>query len=278
MSSILVHPTARIGEAFAPLPFSIVDEGVVIGDSVRLGSFAHVCAMVRIADSAVIGDHVTICAGAGIAAHCVVADFAMVGERNVDSKQRIAVEPKGVELGEGCTVGSHTVLGAGAVLGAGCRIEDGAQVGARCRIGDGVAIGRGAIVENDVEIGARSAVQPGAFVAAHSVIEEDCFLGPGVLTTNDDYLGRTEERFRHLKGCSVRRGARIGAGAIILPAIEVGVDALVAAASVVTHDVPPRSVVMGAPARVTGEVPSAHLLDAAPPTGADGPAGEATAP
>ena len=48
MSSILVHPTAKIGAAFAPLPFSVVDEGVSIGDSVRLGSFAHLCAMARI--------------------------------------------------------------------------------------------------------------------------------------------------------------------------------------------------------------------------------------
>jgi acetyltransferase-like isoleucine patch superfamily enzyme len=146
-------------------------------------------------------------------------------------------------------------------VGADSRVEDGAQVCERCRVGSGVTIGRCAIVENDCEIGARTSVRPGAFVAAHTVVEEDCFIGPGALTTNDDYLGRTAERFRHLKGCNIRRGARIGAGAVILPGVEIGADALVAAASTVTRDVPAGSVVMGSPARVTGQVPQEQRLD-----------------
>lgn len=260
MSSILVHPTAKIGAAFAPLPFSIVDEGVVVGESVRLGSFVHVCAMVRIGDLCVIGDHVTICTGARIGERSVIADFAMVGERNVDHAQRIAVEPKGVTLGAGCTVGSHTVLMAGAVIGDDVRVEDGAQIGARCRIGDGVVIGRGAIVENDTEIGDRAVVQPGAFIAAHTVIEEDCFIGPMVVTTNDDYMGRTSERFKHLKGCTVRRGARIGAGASVLPGVEIGVEAFVATGSIVASDVPAAKIVMGSPAKVVRDVPAEQRL------------------
>jgi acetyltransferase-like isoleucine patch superfamily enzyme len=191
----------------------------------------------------------------------VVADFAIVGQRATADGQRVAVEPRGVELGEGCTIGSHTALAAASVIGADCRVEDCAQIGERCRIGDGVVIGRGAIVENDTDVGSRTAVQPGAFISAHTVVEDDCFIGPGVVTTNDAYLGRTAERFKHLRGCTVRRGARIGGGAVILPGIEIGADSLVAAASVVTHDVAPGSVVMGAPARAAGEVPVEQRLD-----------------
>jgi acetyltransferase-like isoleucine patch superfamily enzyme len=191
-----------------------------------------------------------------------VADFAVVGERTTADGQTVAVEQRGLELGAGCTVGSHTVLAAGSVVAADSRVEHGAQVGERCRIGSGVTIGRGSIVENDCEIGSRTDVRPGAFVSAHTVVEDDCFIGPGVLTTNDDYLGRTAERFRHLRGCTIRRGARVGAGAVILPGVEIGADALVAAASTVTRDVPAASVVMGSPARVTGEVPEEQRLDA----------------
>jgi acetyltransferase-like isoleucine patch superfamily enzyme len=262
MSSILVHPSATLGAMFVPMPFSVIDKDVVIGDGVLLGSFAHVCAGARIGDGCVIGDHVTICADAVLGARCVVADFAMVGERITADAQRVAVKPKGVELGAGCTIGSHTVLMGGTVIGADCRIEDGAQVCERSRVGGGAVIGRGAMVENDVEIGARTTVRPGAFLAAHSVVEDDCFIGPGVVTTNDDSLGRGEERFKHLKGCTVRRGARIGGGAVFLPGVEIGEDALVAAGSVVTRDVAPASVVMGAPARVVREVPAGERLEA----------------
>jgi len=261
MSSILVHPSAKLGEVFVPMPFSVIDKDVVIGDGVLLGSFVHVCAGARIGDRCVIGDHVTICADAVLGARCVVADFAMVGERTTVDAQRIAVKHRGVELGEGCTIGSHTVLMGGTVLGADCRIEDGAQVCERSRIAAGAVIGRGAIIENDVEIGSRSVVRPGAFVAAHTVVGEDCFIGPGVVTTNDDSLGRGAERFKHLKGCTVRRGARIGGGVVLLPGVEVGEDALVAAGSVVTRDVPSASVVMGAPARVVRDVPADQLLE-----------------
>lgn len=262
MSSILVHPTAKLGERFAPAPFSVVDGDVVIGDGVKLGSFAHVCAGARVGDTCAIGDHVTICAGAVLGAGCVVADFAVVGEMTTSDSQTVAVEQPGLELGAGCTVGSHSVLAAGTVVGADSRIEDGAQVCERCRVGSGVTIGRGAIVENDCEIGSRTSLRPGAFIAAHTIIEEDCFIGPRVLTTNDDYLGRSPERFRHLRGCTIRQGARVGAGAVILPGVEIGSDSLVAAASTVTRDVPPGSIVMGSPARVTGEVPEEQRLDA----------------
>jgi acetyltransferase-like isoleucine patch superfamily enzyme len=261
MSSILVHPTAKLGAHFVPAPFSIIDEEVVVGDGVALGSFVHVCAGAHVGDGCVIGDHVTICAGATLGPRCVVADFAIVGQRATADGQRVAVEPRGVELGEGCTIGSHTALAAASVIGADCRVEDCAQIGERCRIGDGVVIGRGAIVENDTDVGSRTAIQPGAFISAHTVVEDDCFIGPGVVTTNDPYLGRTAERFKHLRGCTVRRGARIGGGAVILPGIEIGADSLVAAASVVTHDVAPGSVVMGAPARAAGEVPVEQRLD-----------------
>ena len=61
-----------------------------------------------------------------------------------------------------------------------------------------------------------------------------CFITPGVVTSNDNFLGRTEERFKHFKGITVKRGGRIGANAVMLPRKVIGEDALVAAGSVVT--------------------------------------------
>jgi acetyltransferase-like isoleucine patch superfamily enzyme len=52
----------------------------------------------------------------------------------------------------------------------------------------------------------------------------------------------------------VRERAMIGAGAIVLPGVEIGADAMVAANSLVTEDVPPGATVAGVPATTMGEV------------------------
>jgi acetyltransferase-like isoleucine patch superfamily enzyme len=92
-------------------------------------------------------------------------------------------------------------------------------------------------------------------------LEDDVFIAPMVVTTNDNYMGRTQRRFAERGGATIRRGARIGGGAHLLPNIEIGEEAFVAAASVVTRDVPAGTVVMGSPARVVRDVPADQLLE-----------------
>ena len=87
------------------------------------------------------------------------------------------------------------------------------------------------------------------------------FIAPGVVTSNDNYVGRTAERFKHFKGMTVRKGARLGVGVVCLPGVEIGADALVAAGSVVTRDVPPRMISMGRPAKPWRPVPVEQLLE-----------------
>jgi acetyltransferase-like isoleucine patch superfamily enzyme len=92
-------------------------------------------------------------------------------------------------------------------------------------------------------------MQTGAYVTARSVVEDDVFIAPGALLTNDPTAGRRPEGME-LRGATLRRGCRIGAGAVLLPGVEVGEEAFVAAGAVVTTDVPPGALVMGVPARV----------------------------
>jgi acetyltransferase-like isoleucine patch superfamily enzyme len=139
-------------------------------------------------------------------------------------------------------------------------VGDQACVRERCEVGDDVVVGRGAFVENDVVIGARTKIQANAYVTAYSTLEEDVFIAPGVVTTNDNFMGRSEERHALRRGPTIRRGARIGGGAVLLPGIEVGEEAFVGAGAVVLADVPPRVVVVGNPARQIREVPPEELL------------------
>ena len=149
---------------------------------------------------------------------------------------------------------------AGTRLGANCIVGDQACVRERCELGDDVVVGRGSLVENDTTIGARTKIQADAYVTAYSTLEEDVFIAPCVVTTNDNFMGRTEKRHELRKGPTVRRGARIGGGAVLLPGIEVGEEAFIGAGAVVLRDVPPRALVVGNPARKIREVPDEELL------------------
>ena len=123
-------------------------------------------------------------------------------------------------------------------------------------------VGRGATVENDTRIGARVRIQAEAYVTAYCELEDDVFIAPCVVTTNDNFMGRTERRRALMKGAVIRRGARVGGAAILLPGVEIGEDAFVGAGAIVLRDVPPRTVVVGQPARVLRDVAADELLDA----------------
>jgi acetyltransferase-like isoleucine patch superfamily enzyme len=99
-----------------------------------------------------------------------------------------------------------------------------------------------------------------AYVTAYSTLEDDVFIAPCVITTNDNFMGRTERRHALRKGPTIRRGARIGGGAVICPGVEIGEEAFVGAGAVVVRDVPPGVVVVGNPARIVREVPPEELL------------------
>jgi acetyltransferase-like isoleucine patch superfamily enzyme len=81
-----------------------------------------------------------------------------------------------------------------------------------------------------------------------------------VVTTNDDTMGR-HPAGESLRGAVLRRACRIGGGAVLVPGVEVGEEAFVAAGAVVTRDVGTREVVMGVPARVVRHVNDEDLVE-----------------
>jgi len=130
----------------------------------------------------------------------------------------------------------------------------------RALVGPGSVIGRGSAVDNDVTVGERVRVQTGCYLTAFSTVEDDVFVAPGVTLTNDHTMGRHGPDHR-LRGATLRRACRVGGGAVLVPGVEVGEEAYVAAGAVVIGDVAPRSVVMGVPARHVREVGDEDLLE-----------------
>lgn len=158
------------------------------------------------------------------------------------------------------TVCAGAVLLAGAVIGERAVIGDQAHVRERSTVGAGSVIGRGSAVDCDVRVGAGVRVQTGCYLSAGSLVEDDVFVAPGVTTTNDHTMGR-HGADHELRGARLRRACRVGGGVTLLPGVEVGEEAFVAAGALVTRDVPPRAVVMGAPARPVREVEDRDLLE-----------------
>ncbi len=164
-------------------------------------------------------------------------------------------------IGAGTIVSTGAVVFAGTEIGARVILGDQSCVRERVTVGDDVVIGRGSLVENDSTIGAMTKIQAEAYVTAYSTLEEHVFIAPCVVTTNDNFMGRTERRHDLVKGPTIRRGARVGGGAILCPGVEIGEEAFVGAGAVVTKDVPPRMLVVGSPARVLRPVSEDELLD-----------------
>jgi acetyltransferase-like isoleucine patch superfamily enzyme len=193
---------------------------------------------------------------------CKVLDGAVVGKQPTLSPRSTATreELPPAELGQGTIVSTGAIVFAGARLGARVIVGDQACVRERVDVGDDVVIGRGALIENDTTVGALTKIQAMAYVTAYSTIEDNVFIAPCVQTTNDNFMGRTEQRHELIKGPTIRRGARIGGGAVLCPGVEIGEEAFVGAGAVVVEDVPPRVVVVGNPARVLRDVPAEELL------------------
>lgn len=121
-------------------------------------------------------------------------------------------------------------------------ILENAEIGENCNINSHN------FIENDVIIGNNVTVKSGVYLWDGIRIEDDVFIGPNVSFTNDKYP-RSKQYREELQKTVIKKGASIGAGAIILGGVTIGEKAMVAAGALVTKDVPPYTLVKGSPAR-----------------------------
>lgn len=245
MTSV-VHASARVGAGTTLGEFCIIGPNVVLGTGCRIGHHTV------IHGDTVVGNDVRI------DDHAVLGKLPMRAANSATTKE-LDLPP--LSIGDVCIVGTGAVLYRGARVDAKVLMADLCTIRENVSIGRGTIVGRGVTVENFCSIGRFCKLESECYITAYSELEDRVFVAPGVVTSNDNFVGRTAERFKHFKGVVVRKGGRIGAGTVLLPGIVVGEDALVAAGSVVTHDVPPRTIVRGGPAVVWRDVPAEQLLE-----------------
>lgn len=239
-------------------PDACIARDVVIGDNVVIE------ADVTVGEGCVLGHNVVIRSGSKLGRHVTVGDNTIIGRRPMRSV-RSALPP--VMDYDPCSIADDVQIGCGCVLYAGvsigCQVmvADLATVREVVTIGEQTIVGRGVAIENRCTIGKRCKLETNAYITAYSELEDDVFVAPMVATSNDNYMARGKERFKHFKGVTVKRGGRIGVNATILPGRTVDEQGVVAAGSVVTRDVPARSIVAGNPAHVFRDVPEDQLLE-----------------
>jgi len=239
-------------------PDTRIAPDVVMGDNVVIE------ADVTVGEGCVLGHNVVIRAGSQLGCHVMVGDNTVIGRRPMHSV-RSALPPVtdygACSIADDVQIGCGCVLYAGVTVGRQVMVADLATVREAVTIGEQSIIGRGVAIENRCTIGKRCKLETNAYITAYSELEDDVFIAPMVATSNDNYMARGNERFKHFKGVTVKRGGRIGVNATILPGRMVGEQGVVAAGSVVTHDVPARVIVVGNPAHVFRDVPEDQLLE-----------------
>ena len=169
-----------------------------------------------------VAESAVVYPGTVIGEGCKILDYAVVGKQPTLSPRSTAKrEPlPPLELGAGTVVSTGSVVFAGSRLGEHVIVGDQACVRERVEIGDDVVLGRGSLVENDTTIGELTKIQAHAYITAYSTLEDNVFIAPCVATTNDNFMGRTEQRHELVQGPTIRRGARVGGAAVLLPGIE----------------------------------------------------------
>jgi acetyltransferase-like isoleucine patch superfamily enzyme len=178
-----------------------------------------------------------------------------------------------VKLGQECSIQDNVVLGSSetgeliigdnAIIRSGCIIYSNTKIGnnlrtghnavirENCELGDNVLVGTNSVIDGSCKIGNNVSIQTDAYVTTYTSIEDNVFIGPRVCTTNDKYMVYGAK----LIGPTIKKGARIGGNATLLPGVVIGEGAIIGGGAVVTKDVPPGVIVVGNPARIIKNVP-----------------------
>ncbi|MDD4223535.1 MAG: DapH/DapD/GlmU-related protein [Candidatus Cloacimonetes bacterium] len=234
-----------------------------VSANTRLGANVVILEDARIGENCLIGHNVVIHPGSVIGDNVRIDDNTIIGKAPLSSPRSIFKLPEGLKpavIGAGCQIGANVIIYLQCEIGQRNLIADLATIRENVVIGDLNIIGRGVSIENYVTIGDRNKFETNCYITAYSQIEDYCFVAPCVATSNDNYMARDPQRFEHFKGVTLKRGARIGVNATILPGKVLAEDACVAGGAVVSRDVPSATVVVGSPAKALREVPSEQLL------------------
>ena len=210
------------------------------GKNVLIDSNAIIVGPVSIGDRTFIGSNCVI-------GHPSVSELTELREAHrFTSKAQTAIG-KNCVIRSGSSIYSSVKVGNDVIFGHNVMLRE------EVTVGNGTKLGTNTVIDGKSSIGSNVSIQTGVYICTYSTVEDGVFLGPCCVFTNDKYVVQKEFK---LIGPTVKKGASIGANAVLFPGIVVGEGAVVGSQALVNHDVPPRSICAGVPAKKIQDVPA----------------------
>ncbi len=236
---------------------AVVENKRLLAVSTRISAGARLTGDVRtergtfIDSNAVLYGPIKLGKGTYVGPNCVVG-FPALNELKELKRSH------GIKRKKLTAIGGNCVLRSGTTLYAGVRVADEVTFGhnvlvrENVTIGGRTKIGTNVVIDGSTNIGASVSIQTGVYICTYSTIEDGVFLGPCCVFTNDKYM--VQRPFK-LVGPTVKKGASIGANALLFPGVTVGEGAVVGSQAMVNSDVPARTIFVGIPAKKIRDVP-----------------------
>jgi acetyltransferase-like isoleucine patch superfamily enzyme len=234
---------------------AVVDT-TTIGSGTKIGEFAIVRMGVRLGKNVIIHPHVVIEPGVVVGDGVEILPGAYIGRepKGVGATARLPEFERYVSIGSECSIGSNAVIYYDVRIGRNTLIGDNASVRENVTIGERCILGRAATVNYHAQIGDRTKIMDLTHITGNCIVGNDVFISVCVGTTNDNAIGKLAYDDSRVQGPRIGDKAAIGAGANLLPNVEIGEGAVVGASALVTKNVLERKLVMGVPAKVVRDV------------------------
>jgi acetyltransferase-like isoleucine patch superfamily enzyme len=243
---------------------SAIDPWAFVENEKLLGANTHVQSGARIEGDVETGEKVLIDSNAIIIGPTKIGDRTYIGSNCVIGYPNVS-ELNELRIGHHIKSKAPTVIGRDCVIRSGCTIYSAVSVGESAVFGHNVVLRENVVVGNKTKIGTNSvidgkssigsnvSIQTGVYICTYSTVEDSVFLGPCCVFANDKYVAQKDVK---LIGPTVKRGASVGANAILFPGVVVGEGAVVGSQAMVNENVPPRSIYAGLPAKKIRDVPA----------------------
>ncbi len=226
-------------------------ETEAIGPGTKIGDFSVVRADVRLGNDVVIHPYVVIESGVVLGDGVEVFPGAYIGKepKGAGALARLPEFKREVTIGANCSIGPNAVIYYDVFIGDNSLVGDSTSIREQCVVGKKSVVGMHVSVGYDVKIGDNVKIMEHTHMVGKSLVEDNVFIGPNVGMANDRFIGTKGYGDEHIQGVTIRQGALISVGAILLPGVEVGEQAIVAAGAVIGKDVPAHRMAVGFAAR-----------------------------
>jgi acetyltransferase-like isoleucine patch superfamily enzyme len=211
---------------------TVICEGVIIEDNVTIGDNCYVDYHTIIKENVNIGDNTFI------GANCILGEFLMDFYQDRINKQHP------LSIGSGCLIRSGSIFYGGCTIGEHFQCGHHVSVRENSTIGCHTSVGTLGDIQGNCEIGEYVHLHSNVFVAPHTIIGNYCWIFGGVVITNDPTPPSDV-----VMGAKIDDFAVLCAGAVLLPGVHVGKDALVGAGCILTKDVPEGRAFVGNPGK-----------------------------